>query len=119
MSNPHRGEVDLKAGKEKYTLHFSINAICELEEAAGVSFSEFLDQGEGLGLRGMRLLVWAGLLDKHEDVTLKMAGDIAQKAGIVVATEKAMEAFLAAFPDADGEAESLKNPPKAKAKQTG
>ena len=35
MGNPYKGEVQFTAGGKSYTLYFSINAMCELEEALG------------------------------------------------------------------------------------
>ncbi len=119
MSNINRGEVSLPVGEKTYTLHFSVNAICELEDAAGTNFGAFIDQAESMGLRGIRILVWAGLRDRHDEVSMKDAGDIVEKAGLELAATKAMEAFSAAFPDVGEVDESPENPPKAKAKRNG
>lgn len=95
MSNPHRGEVELKAGDQTYTLVLDINAICELEELLGKSVAEI---GRDMGrIVYMRAVLWAGLKARHP-VTLEEAGKILQQAGVPTAAVKMREAMALAFP---------------------
>lgn len=106
MANPHKGEVSFQAGDETFTLRFSANALAELEDALDKSVMEIADlmQSEkGLRIKTLRTIFWAGLLDHHEGVTEKRAGDIISDIGMGEAAEIIGRAFAAAFPAADGE----------------
>lgn len=110
MANPNRGEVALKVGDLEYKLSFSVNAICELENAMDKPMSEIVaSMNEAMRMSTLRTVVWAGLQDHHEGTTLKEAGKIASDAGIAAISDAIGEAFALAFPEADGNA----NPPKA------
>lgn len=103
MANPHRGSVALQAGDRAYTLSFSINALCELEDALDKPVSEIvatIQDPAKVRLSGVRMLLWAGLRDHHPEVTVAEAGEIATDAGFTVAVEKIGEAFKLAFPAA-------------------
>lgn len=111
MANPHRGAVTLQAGEEAYTLSFSINAICELEEALDMpvaQIAERLRDEANIRMSTVRLVIWASLLDHHK-VGLSDAGEIATAAGIGPCMEAVGRAFSLAFPEARGNA----RPPKA------
>ena len=102
MANPHRGQVDIKAGDRTFTLSFSINAMCELEDLMGEPIARI---AQGLGDAGsvkistVRALVWAALRDKHPEVTLEGAGDIIADAGVNGVMEAIGRAFAMAFPE--------------------
>lgn len=112
MANPHRGQVALKAGDATYTLCLSANAICELEDHTGRSISEIATSlnGNNVGMKTVRALVWAALQDHHPDVDLKEAGRIITDAGMAETMEAVGNAFSLAFPEGDGGS----RPPKAK-----
>lgn len=113
MSNSVRGSVALQAGDQAYTMSFSINALCELEDVFGMSatkFGKLFEDAENISMRDVRNIVMVGLHDHHPEVDEKRAGIIAGDAGLqecMVAIEKA---FRLAFP----EAKAGGNPPKAK-----
>lgn len=112
MSNPHRGEVALPVGDREYKLSFSINAICELEDALNMPVAKIADGLNDAGnvrMSMVRTVVWAALRDHHDDVTIKDAGQIATDAGIPAVMEAIGQAFTLAFPEAQGKA----NPRKA------
>lgn len=112
MANPHRGSVALQAGERSYTLSFSVNAICELEAELDKPVAEIIasiQDPKKLRLSSVRALVWAALRDHHDDVTIKLAGEIASDAGFEATVEKVGEAFRLAFPEVKGKS----NPPKA------
>lgn len=112
MANPHRGEVALKVGDLDYTLSFSINAICELEDALDMpvaKIADMMNDSSNLRMSLIRTVVWAALGDHHEGITPKEAGQIATQAGIPTVMEAIGEAFTLAFPEAQGKG----NPQKA------
>lgn len=99
MINPHKGEVAFEANGQRYVLQFSIDAVCTLEGETGkgfVALVEELEQNPSLTL--MRQLLWAGLLERHPDITLKEAGELIPAAGgLVGAMDLFNKAFTAAF----------------------
>lgn len=95
MANPHRGEVELKAGEKTYTLSFTINAVCELEAALDKPLMDVVsDMGR---LMTIRAVLWAGLRHHHK-VTLEEAGDVMQAAGAPATAEAINLALSRAFP---------------------
>jgi hypothetical protein len=116
MANPHRGQVALQAGERAYALSFSVNAICELEDALGQPVNQIargMETPDQVRMSTIRALLWAALRDHHEDVGLKQAGEIATEAGVPAVMEAIGEAFRLAFPDQ--EASGSPRPRKAKA----
>jgi class 3 adenylate cyclase len=103
MANKQKGEVALG----DYTLRYSINALCELEDASGMSAVQLamsLSDEETFKIKSLRLMVWGGLIDNHEEITLKQAGDIISDFGAPKTMEAITKAFELAMPDAeDGE----------------
>jgi hypothetical protein len=113
MANPHRGHVALVAGDVSYTLSFSVNALCELEDNIGLPIARIADElndAENVRLSRVRAVLWAALLDHHPGMDLKTAGKIATEAGLPVCMDKIGEAFRLAFPDQEetGQARPLK-----------
>jgi len=118
MANPHRGAVALQAGKSAFTLSFSVNALCELEDALGLPVAKIaagMNDPENVRLKTVRALVWAALRDHHEEISLKEAGEIINDAGIPACMEKIGQAFQLAFPDQPEAQEEGARPQKAKA----
>jgi hypothetical protein len=101
MANKLKGEVGFEADGQSYTLVFSVNALCELEDKLGASVSDI----GGLLTRGkrfstIRTVFWAGLVDHHPDLALKDAGRIITAIGIEQADALIGEAFGLTFPEA-------------------
>ena len=116
MGNPMKGEVDFVAGDMAYTLVFSINALCSLEERLGVGVAEIGAQmGESMRIGTLRTIFWAGLVTRH-DVTEEQAGDIITQIGPNEASQLIGKAFAAAFPEA---AKGTGRPQKAAGLGTG
>lgn len=112
MPNPHKGDVELKAGDATYVLRYSIDAICSLESELDKGFpaiaAEMGDPGK-MRLSVVRQVLFAGLRENHPDITLKQAGELIVTAGgAIVVLGKIAEAFGAAFPEA--EASGTKSP---------
>jgi len=103
MSNPTRGSVTFEADGKTYTLHYSTNALCELESLAGESVMRIAAQmadSDGVRLGMVRNLIWAGLRDHHPEVTVEDAGRIMDALGLDKAGSLVAEAFILAFPQA-------------------
>lgn len=114
MANPHRGTVSLQAGDRTYTLSFSVNALCELEDRTGRTIQELanaLNATEGVSIKMVRDLVWGALRDHHGDTDIAAVGEIMDAAGLQNVVEAVGKALKLAFPDAKGGP----NPRKAKA----
>ena len=113
MANPHKGDVAFDAGGKSYTLRFSVDAICALEEAAGkgiVALSGELGDPTKISMGLLRKIVWAGLREHHAGIDLKTAGELVIAAGGFTAMlQKINAAFELAFPEQGGVSES---PPK-------
>ncbi|WP_037437161.1 GTA-gp10 family protein [Sinorhizobium fredii] len=116
MANPNRGSVALQVGDRAYTLSFSINALCELEDLLDkpvAAIVEAIQKPTELRMSSVRAIIWAGLQDHHEGLSVKEAGQIASEAGTQAALAKVGEAFRLAFPQpTQGGAKA--NPRKAK-----
>jgi hypothetical protein len=116
MANPNRGSVALQVGDRAYTLSYSINALCELEDLLDqpvAAIVKAIQKPDELRMHSVRALLWAGLQDHHEGLTVKEAGMIISEAGVQAAVAKAGEAFRLAFPvQTEGGAKA--NPRKAK-----
>src|SRR5690606_20676187 len=116
MANPYRGSVALQVGDQAYTLSFSVNALCELEDLLEMSVAKvgaIMNDPEGVRMTTVRALVWGALRDHHSEIDLKGAGDIASTAGIPACMEAIGKAFRLAFPRE--EAKGTVRPRKAKA----
>jgi hypothetical protein len=115
MANPVRGSVALQAAERAYTLSFSINALCELEEQLGQPIAQIattLGKPEEIRLGTVRALVWAATRDHHPEIDLKSAGDVIDAAGVQDVMAVIGKAFQLAFPaPAEG---APTNPRKAK-----
>lgn len=108
--NAHKGEVALG----DHTLVLSVNAICELEEKLGKGIDKIGEElGEGVRMRTLRAVVWAGLLEKQPDTKETDAGRIIGEVGIEAAVQAVGNAFAAAFPQ--GEASGKARPRKGAA----
>lgn len=117
MSNKVRGKVALQSGDATYELSFSVNALCSLEDATGLSSQEVFAQlgeqidNDKLQMRLVRKIFKCALIDAIPDIDEKIAGEIMDKATIKVAVQKLTEAIISAHPEKEGGTE---NPPAVK-----
>lgn len=112
MANKHRGEVTIMIEGKVYTLCFSIDAMCQLEDVLGkgivVITQEFADPIK-IKVGTARAAFWAALQEHHPEVTLKAAGELIPAAGgLTVILEKVGEAIIQAFPKPDENARPQK-----------
>jgi hypothetical protein len=60
---------------ENYTLVFNYNAMCEIEEILGKSIIELMEDRSQVGLKALRAMLCAGLLEKH-GLTIQETGKL-------------------------------------------
>jgi hypothetical protein len=100
MANKLKGEVGFDVDGARYTLAFSINALCELEEKLGgavVDLGTMMTGGKRFST--MRSVFWCGLTEHHPELTEKEAGKIMTAIGFNKADALIGEAFALAFPE--------------------
>lgn len=105
MANPHKGEVELKAGEATYLLRYSIDAICSLEESLDKGFPAIVAEMASpatMRLSVVREVLRAGLQEHHPEITVKQAGELIISAGGAISVlGKVNEAFALAFPEVE------------------
>lgn len=102
MANKIKGEVGLEHEGKRYTMALDFNALADFEEEAGVDNAILAVQDPGrLGASKLRALFWAGLRQRHADMTLELAGQI-----LSANLNKLGEAIATAFPDPEPGAEA-------------
>lgn len=95
-----KGEVSVEADGQRYTLAFSINALCKMEDMFGEAVGDIATLGnKGKRFNTMRNVFWCALADHHPDLTVDDAGRIITEIGIAKADELVGEAFALAFPE--------------------
>lgn len=85
MANPDRGEVDLTVAGKVYVLRFTTNAIRHLENLLDQSIGEIIaDMAKPIGTRmgTLQCALWAALLDRIPDLSIEVAGEIVDTAGL-------------------------------------
>jgi len=68
--------MKLQIGETLYELEYTINSVCSLEEVTGKELGDCMKQG---GYRGIRTLLWCGMLENTPTLTLKKAGNLLQE----------------------------------------
>jgi hypothetical protein len=105
MANKKRGFITFKGGdKKQYKLKYDFNALCEMEDALGVdSIFETFQQGFNVSAKNIRILIWAGLIHEHEDLTIKDVGRILTGVDLKEVYAAVAEALNAILGENDGE----------------
>jgi hypothetical protein len=107
MANKIKGEVALSYEGAAYTLVLDFNALGEFEAmidemyppkpgTRGANAMVILQDPNGMNLREMTALFWAGLKQRHPELTRDDAGRILSDN-----LDKVGEALTASFPDAE------------------
>lgn len=82
MGNSVKGDVEFEVGGKKYSLRFSTNVMCQLEELTGKGFitltNELMDPGK-MTMKNIRLVLWAAL--RQPDLTVEQVGDLMDEVG--------------------------------------
>ncbi len=115
MANQERGELGVTVEGKRYTLRPDFNALCELEDLLGKTFTETaLEMSNGRPNSGLRSVIWCLLQDKHgaEIQTLKDAGNWIVRAG-GADTVMALVDELFTLVAGDEPKEKTANPPTA------
>lgn len=105
MANANRGEVDFSVNGKTYTLRYTTNALCELEDALDCGLPEIVERvrdPKSVRLSTVRALVWAGLREHHPTITLHEAGTLVGEYGMMETLHKVGDAFQRAFTGREG-----------------
>lgn len=117
--NKHKGQIDMVAGGETYTLRLAANALVIAEgllDKGVQEIGDMLADAATFRLGTARALLFAGLHEHHPEITLEDAGEIIGEIGIPAVVAKLGESMQAAFEQPGGEP---KNPRKASRAGTG
>lgn len=102
MTNPIKGQVAVVLGGLQLTLEFTIDAICALEgrlDEPATAIMARLTRDNTMTF--LRALLWAALRENHPGYTEKMAGELIRLPGGDQLKTKVVQAFFAAWPDAE------------------
>lgn len=116
MANRHKGELGVTVDGRLYTLRPDFNALCELEDLLGKTFTETaLEMSNGRPNSGLRSVVWCLLQDKHgRDIkTLRDAGNWIVKAGGADVVMKWIDELFDLMADGADEETDATNPQPA------
>jgi hypothetical protein len=100
MANKQKGEVDLRVGGKVYTLRYSTNALCVLEDAFDdtvQNIAKRFDADGDVRMSDVRRFFHAGLIDNQPEIDISGAGLIISDAGMENAMSAASDAFSLAF----------------------
>lgn len=70
--------IGFDVDNKRYTLKYDFNAICDIEELAGVGINTLLT-GDKVGMNAIRLVIWGGLKWKMQGLTKQATGDLIKK----------------------------------------
>lgn len=112
MANKDRGEVTLQAGDVTHTIRFTVNSLCNLEDAMSMPITKIgaeLDIGaktKQIKLGTLRTILKYGLT---EDKTLEEVGNIIGEAGLPAVMTAIAAGIAQAFPKSEA-GEASKDP---------
>jgi hypothetical protein len=119
MANAKRGETSFFVGQGKdrkdYTLRFSLNTLCTLEESLKKPFSDVYNgwaQGN-ISITEFRETVKAALGKQGREMSPEEVGDLIEDAGFELVMEKLMEAFENSALNVGPQEGPKEDPPKA------
>ncbi|ERI10891.1 hypothetical protein [Aneurinibacillus aneurinilyticus] len=90
--------IPIVLDKERH-LVFDLNAFCELEEKFGSTSAAFEVLQDG-SMKGIRTMLWAGLVHEDESLTEKEVGKLVSFSNIQVLADKITEAMSEGMPEA-------------------
>ena len=65
-------EKRIEIAGHAFVLHYSVNALCAVEERAGGSLDGLMERQ----FSATRLLLWGGLMERQPEMTLAAAGEL-------------------------------------------
>ena len=113
MANPQRGQFDFEAGGTAYTLRYSIDALCALEERFDKNIANLaleISDFDKIRLATVRAVLWAGLTEHQPDMTEHDCNAIFEALGLMPVAEIVLRGVEASFPKR-GEEAAPANPP--------
>ena len=109
-ANPHKGEVSFElVSGETYTLQFTVDAICTLEDLLDKSSMEIFTLLARGRIGTLRAALWAGLQAHHPKISVRDAGEMIPQIranGDRKALQLVTQAMNLAFGEADEGAEA-------------
>lgn len=90
MANKERGYVAIELDKPR-RLRYDLNALAEIEEGTGKPLTE-LNQGN-MGVRDIRLILWAGLVHEDPNLTQRDVGAMVSGENLGQVMDKLKEAL--------------------------
>lgn len=98
-ANDLNGEVSLQHKGETFTLRYSIDALCRLEERFDCDVGDLLRRLQGkVRINFLRAVLFEGLQDQHPSLDEKTAGEIIGSYRVIDITIEILTAFSRAFP---------------------
>jgi Phage tail tube protein, GTA-gp10 len=102
MTNPHKGDVELWAGGNKYTIRYTHGALVKLENQLGKGLFRVMQEmiePENMRIGTVVAMLWAGLQKHHPTMTIEEATDLLDEieGGARGTVEILGEAFQRAF----------------------
>lgn len=90
--------VPIQLDKERH-LKYDFNAFCEIEERLG-SVDAAFDILQNFSIKGMRTLLWAGLIHEDDSLTEREVGAMVGFSGVEHLAKLITEALVGAMPEA-------------------
>lgn len=123
MPNPIFGEAAAKLSDGRtLTLRYDFNALCEIEDADGRSFTEINSelQSGNIRIKTTRAVLFGGLRAHHPDLTTAEAGDLmlTEQKPLLEAMQIAMQRMQATANPRKGVAPKAPAPPRTTSKRS-
>jgi hypothetical protein len=107
MANKQRGYVSIQLDKAR-NLRFTTNALAELEDMLGHPVTK-MDQ-DNVGIKTLRAMLWAALLDESPDLTIQEAGCLMDQGDMQEISASVSEALELAFGNNDNAKNKVSGP---------
>jgi len=108
-------KVLIKLNDKEYELRYDFNAFIEIEEALKTNIANL--GNVVVGLRNIRVLIWAGILHQYPDIKESDIGRLMKITELKYYQDKFFEAFKLAIPTSDEGDE--KNPQSSTSEKSG
>lgn len=104
MANPHKGEVEVRAGAEVYTLRYTVNAKVQIEAAFDLPWGKVIERIFDPDVRTTDMVRFfaGGLWHHHRDITDAEAGEIMDAAGEAETVRAILKALGLSVPEDEG-----------------
>lgn len=101
MTNPMRGETNVKIGDKEYKARLTLNALMEIEQSTGTGIIKLAtEMGEGnISITNLLAVLLPALRGGGNDLDMKDVMAIAQEVGVVQVTKIVAELLAATLSD--------------------